>query len=108
VSQAHRIKQNIKNLTHEKQKILFEFILIQFFKIFLLVKTSFCLFQMPAFFTFLNTRIWWGAYNQAVASGITRPICMPLVVMTTDRMPRYIFELLWFEKFPVEMDLVWF
>jgi len=22
---------------------------------------------MPVCFTFLNTRIWWGAYNQAVA-----------------------------------------
>jgi len=43
---------------------------------------------MPVFFTFLNTRIWWGAYNQAVAPGITRPICMPLVVTTTDRMFR--------------------
>jgi len=34
---------------------------------------------MPVFFTFLNTRIWWGANNQAVAKGITGPICMPLV-----------------------------
>jgi len=25
-----------------------------------------------------------GAYNQAVSPGITRPICMPLVVTTTD------------------------
>jgi len=28
---------------------------------------SFRSFQMPVFFTFLNTRNWWGAYNQAVA-----------------------------------------
>jgi len=54
----------------------FEFILIQFFKTCLLVKTSFYLFQMPVFYTVLNTRIWWGAYNQAVPPGITRPICM--------------------------------
>jgi len=87
--------------------MLFEFILIQFFKTCLLVKTSFCLFQMPVFFTFLNTRIWWRAYYQAVAPGITRPICIPLVVTTTDRMFRYILELLWFDKFHVEMDLVW-
>jgi len=39
---------------------------------------------MPVFFTFLNTRIWWGACNQAAAPGITRPICMTLVVTTTD------------------------
>jgi len=47
---------------------------------------------MPVFFTFLNTRIWWGAYNQAVARGITRPICMPMVVTTTNLMFRKIFE----------------
>ena len=56
----------------------------------LIVKTSFYLFQMPVFFTFLNTGIWCGAYNQAVAPGITRPICMPLVVTTTDLMFRKI------------------
>jgi len=39
---------------------------------------------MPVFFKFLNTRIWWGACNQAVAPGITRPICMAMVVTTTD------------------------
>jgi len=39
---------------------------------------------MPVFFTFVNTRIWWGACSQAVAPGITRPICMALVVTTTD------------------------
>jgi len=65
-------------------------------------------FQMPSIFTFLNTRIWWGACNQAVAPGITRSICMPLVVMTTDLMFRKIFELLWFDKLHIEMDLVWF
>jgi len=59
-------------------------------------------------FTFLNTRIWWGAYNQAIASGITRPICMPLVAMTTDMIFRKLFELLWFDKLLVEMDLTWF
>jgi len=75
------------------------------FKPYLFVKTSFCLFQMPVFFTFLNTIIWWGAYNQAVAPRITRPICMPLVVTTTDLMFRKIFELLCFDKLHVEM--VW-
>jgi len=45
MSQAHRLKQNIKNLTHLKTKI----ILIQFFKTCLLVKTTFYLFQMPVF-----------------------------------------------------------
>jgi len=49
-----------------------------------------------------------GAYNKAVAPGITRPICMPLVVTTTDLMFRKIFELVWFDKLHVEMDLVWF
>jgi len=44
-----------------------------------------------------------GAYNQAVAPGITRFICIPLVVTTTDLMFRKIFELLWFEKLHVEM-----
>jgi len=39
---------------------------------------------MPVFFTFYNTRIWWGACNQVVASEITRPICMTLVVTSTD------------------------
>jgi len=52
--------------------------------------------------------MWWGAYNQAVAPGITRPICMPLVVTTTDLMFRKIFELSWFDKLHVEMDLVSF
>jgi len=33
---------------------------------------------------------------------------MPLVVTTTDPMFRKIFELLWFDKLHVEMDLVWF
>jgi len=63
---------------------------------------------MHVFFTFLNTRIWWGACNQAGVSGITRPICMPLVVTTTDLMFKKISELLWFDKLHVEMDLVWF
>ena len=31
-----------------------------------------------------------------------------LVVTTTDLMFRKIFELLWFDKLHVEMDLVWF
>jgi len=57
---------------------------------------------MPVFFTFLNARIWWGSYNQAVA----RPICMPLVVTTTNLMLCKFFELLWFDKINVEMDLV--
>jgi len=39
---------------------------------------------MLVFFTFLNTRIWWGACNQAAAPWITRFICMALVVTTTD------------------------
>jgi len=63
---------------------------------------------MPVFFTFLNTRIWWGACNQAVVLGITRSISMSLVVMTIDLVFRKIVELLWFEKLHVEMDLVWF
>ena len=88
-----------------KTKNTLWFILIQFLKTCLSVKTSFCLNQMPVFFTFLNTRIWWGAYNQAVASRTTRPICMPLVVATTDLMFRKIFELLCFDKLHVEM--VW-
>jgi len=46
---------------------------------------------MPVFFTFLNTKVWWGACNQAVGPRITRPICMPLVVMTTDLMFRKMF-----------------
>jgi len=29
---------------------------------------------MALFLTFLNTRIWWGAWNQAVAPGITTPM----------------------------------
>ena len=62
---------------------------------------------MLVFFTFLNTRIWWGTCNQAVASGISRSICMSLIVMTADLMFRKIFELLWFDKIHVEMDLVW-
>jgi len=33
---------------------------------------------------------------------------MPLVVTNTDLMFRKIFELLWFDKIHVEMDLVWF
>jgi len=61
---------------------------------------------MPVFFTFLNTRIWWGTYNQAVAPGITRPICMPLVVATTNVMFHKFFEILWFDKIHVEMDLL--
>jgi len=62
---------------------------------------------MPVFFTFLNTRIWWGACKQAVAPGITRSICMPLVATTTDQMFMKIVERLWFEKRHVEVDLVW-
>jgi len=46
-----------------------------------------------------------GVYNQAVAAGITRPICIPLVVTTTDLMFRKIFEILWFDKRHVEIDL---
>jgi len=84
MSQAHRIKRIIKNLTHWKQKILFEFILIQFFKTCLFVKTSSYSFQMYVFFTFLNTRIRWEACNQAAAPAITRPISMTLVVTTAD------------------------
>jgi len=34
---------------------------------------------MPIFLTFLNTRIWYRAYNQAVAPGITRPLHAPAV-----------------------------
>jgi len=49
---------------------------------------------MPVFFTFLNTSVWWRAYGQAVAPGITTPICMPLVVTITDLIFRKIFELL--------------
>jgi len=60
---------------------------------------------MPVYFTFLNTRISWGAYNQAVAPRITRPICMSQVVTTTDLMFRKIFELLCFDKLHAEM--VW-
>jgi len=63
---------------------------------------------MPVFFTFLNSRIWWGASNQAVFLWITRPICTPLVVATTDLMFRKMFELLWFDKLHVEIDLAWF
>jgi len=44
--------------------------------------------------------------SKAVAPGITTPICMSVVVTNTDPMFRKIFELLWFEKFHVEMDLV--
>jgi len=63
---------------------------------------------MAVFYTFLNTGIWWGAYNQAVSPEITRSICMPQVVTTTDLMFRKISELLWFDKLHVEMDLLWF
>jgi len=62
-------------------------------------------FQMPVFFTFLNTTIWWGTCSQAVAPRITRPICMS---PTAKLMFMKIFELLWFGKLHVEMDLVWF
>jgi len=48
---------------------------------------------MALFFIFLNTKIEWGAYNQAVAPGITKPICIPPVVTTTDLMFRKIFKL---------------
>jgi len=68
MSQAHRIKQIIKNLTHQKQKLLFEFILIQFFKTCLLVKTNFYLFQMSVFFTFLSTKIWWGGIQSSISA----------------------------------------
>jgi len=68
----------------------------------------FFVFQMSVFFTFLNTRIWWVTCNQAVAPGITRPICLPLVVTTIDLLFRKIFALLWFDKLHVKMDLVWF
>jgi len=63
---------------------------------------------MALFFIFLNTKIEWGAYNQAVAPGITKPICIPPVVTTTDLMFRKIFKLVWFDKLHAEMDLVWF
>jgi len=63
---------------------------------------------MPVFFTFLNTRIWLGAHNQAVAQEMTGLICMPQVVTTTDLMFKKIFELLWLDKLHVEMDLMWF
>jgi len=74
----------------------------------LFVKTSFYLISNGSVFTFPNTRIWWWACNQVVAPGITRPICMPLVVTTTDRMFRKFFELLRFDKLHFEMDLVRF
>jgi len=45
------------------------------------VNTSFCVFQMPVFHTFLNTRIWEGAYNQALALGITRALYAPVPVI---------------------------
>jgi len=40
--------------------MLFEFILIHVFKTYLFFETSFHLFQMSVFFTYLNTRISWG------------------------------------------------
>jgi len=51
-------------------------------------QNEFLLISNAYTFTFLNTRIWWGAYNRAVALRITGPICMLLVVTTTDRMFR--------------------
>jgi len=88
--------------------MFFEFILIQVFKSCLLVEISFYLFQMPVFFTFLNTTIRWRAYYEAVAPRISRLIWMLLVVTTIDLMFRKIFELLCFDKLHVEMDSVWF
>jgi len=95
--------------TQHIKKILFEFTLIQFFKTCLFVITSFYLFQRHVFFTFLNTSIWWGTCNQAVALRITWHICMPLeIVTTTYLMFIKVFELLWFDKLHIEMVLVWF
>jgi len=36
-------------------------------------------FAVPVFLTFLNTRIWSGAYNQVFATVITRPLHTPVV-----------------------------
>ena len=64
--------------------MLFEFILIQFFKTCLFVKTSFYLlqtplffiFQMPVFFTFLNTKIGGGlAMKQLPRESSDLPAC---------------------------------
>jgi len=69
MSQAYRIKQIIENLT-QKQKMLFEFILIQFLKNYLLVKTSFYLFQCLHFSHSSILEFGRGmAYNQRVATG---------------------------------------
>jgi len=106
MSQVHRINQIIKNQHIKNKKYSFEFILIQFFKTWLFVKTCFYLFQTPVFFIFLNTIILWEACNQPVAPGITRPSCMLLVVKTTDLIVWKIFELLWFDKLHVEINLV--
>jgi len=54
-----------------------------------------------------------GACNQAVAPGITRRICMPLVVTTTDLMFRKIWAFMvwqtsWWNGFGVILKLWWF
>jgi len=74
--------------------------------LFIYSKLVFTYFKCLYFSHFLNTRIWWGSCNQAVAPGITRSICMPLVITITDDDQEI--ELLWFEKLYVEMDFVWF
>jgi len=41
---------------------------------------------MPVFFTFLNTRIWWGHAIKQLPQEPPDLICMTLIVMTTDLM----------------------
>jgi len=62
-----------------------------------------------ALLSHFSKEFWWGAYSPAVDSGITsRPTCpLPLVVTTSDLTFRKVFELSWFDKLHVEMDLVW-
>jgi len=43
------------------------------------VNTSVYVLQLPVFLAFFNNRVWWGAYNQAVAPGITRPLHAPVL-----------------------------
>jgi len=63
---------------------------------------------MPVFFTFLNTRIWWGNAIKQLPRESPDLSAWPWLLRLQIWMFTKIFELSWFDKLHVKMDLVWF
>jgi len=86
--------------------MLFEFILIRFFKTYLFVKPVFTYSKWLYFWH--SSILEFGGGHGIKQLPRESPHPWPLVVTTTDLMFRKIFEPLWLDKLHVEMDLVWF